>query len=155
MDTPEMILLLILGVAALGPAAIVAVPRLSTQLELFVSAMRAESLTAWLVGVTSLFNLPLKPSAYVASAQVFGIDALLALWRSFGYTPRFIKIRIMRCSAKVARDFTFTRLRIITERNLEHDPCINALQTFAISLLKCSFNRMLILKKHVREALGR
>ena len=88
--------------------------------------MRAESLTAWLVGVISLFNLPLKPSAYVASARLLELTP----YSRSGCTPRFIKIRIMRCSAKVARDFTFTRLRIITERELEHDPCINGLQTF-------------------------
>ena len=68
-ETPEMILLLILGVATLGYTVPVAVPRLSTQLELNVSAVRAENLTAWSVGATSLFNLPLKPSDYVAGTR--------------------------------------------------------------------------------------
>ena len=46
--------------------------------------------------------------------------ALLAQWRSSRKTPHFIKVRTMRSSEKVAHDFRFTRLRIITERDLKH-----------------------------------
>ena len=104
----ELFLFLILRVAALGHTAPVAVPRLSTQLEQFVSATRAENLTAWSVGVTS-FSVQSSTETFGICGEhaAFGIDALLAKWRSFGYTPRFIKVRSIPSFEKVARDFRF------------------------------------------------
>ena len=44
------------------------------------------------------------------------------------FFPRFVKVRTMRSSEKVARDFRFSRFRIIAVQNLEH-LSIRALQT--------------------------